>query len=128
LAGCDSQLAEQNKNRLVVDVQENLGALTVDPMRLRQILLNLLSNAFKFTKEGEVTLRARRITQCSQTQLRSAHAPLPRAGKFISEYSVQRTIRREMSDQLRDRLCSPDFPLKDVLSDPSRLIQSDCRV
>src|SRR5262249_23713469 len=34
------QLAEQNKNRLVVDAQENLGALTVDPMRLRQILLN----------------------------------------------------------------------------------------
>jgi signal transduction histidine kinase len=27
------QLAEQNKNRLVVDAQENLGALTVDPMR-----------------------------------------------------------------------------------------------
>jgi len=42
------QLAEQNKNRLVVDAQENLGALTVDPMRLRQILLNLLSNACKF--------------------------------------------------------------------------------
>jgi signal transduction histidine kinase len=59
--GTAGQLAEQNKNRLVVDVQENLGALTVDPMRLRQILLNLLSNAFKFTNEGEVTLRARRV-------------------------------------------------------------------
>jgi len=59
--GTAGQLAEQNKNRLVVDAQENLGSLTVDPMRLRQILLNLLSNACKFTKEGEVALRVRKV-------------------------------------------------------------------
>jgi signal transduction histidine kinase len=59
------QLAEQNKNRLVVDVRENLGALTVDPMRLRQILLNLLSNACKFTKAGEVKLAARKVSNGS---------------------------------------------------------------
>jgi signal transduction histidine kinase len=60
--GTARQLAEQNKNRLLNEVQEDLGTLTVDPMRLRQILLNLLSNSCKFTKEGEVALRGRRVS------------------------------------------------------------------
>src|SRR5207247_3238447 len=59
--GTARQLAEQNKNRLVVESPDNLGSLTVDPMRLRQILLNLLSNACKFTKQGEVRLRVKRV-------------------------------------------------------------------
>jgi signal transduction histidine kinase len=62
VVGTARQLAQQNKNRLVVEAPDNLGALTVDPMRLRQILLNLLSNACKFTKEGEVKLRASRVS------------------------------------------------------------------
>ena len=44
--GTAGQLAEKNQNRLVVEAQDNLGALTADSMRLKQILLNLLSNAF----------------------------------------------------------------------------------
>src|SRR5262249_21311100 len=58
--GTAGQLAEKNRNRLVVEAQENLGALTADSMRLKQILLNFLSNACKFTKEGEVALRVRK--------------------------------------------------------------------
>jgi signal transduction histidine kinase len=59
--GTAGQLADKNQNRLVVEAQENLGALKADPMRLKQILLNLLSNACKFTKEGEVALRVRKV-------------------------------------------------------------------
>jgi signal transduction histidine kinase len=61
VVGTARQLAEQNKNRLAVESSDDLGALTTDPMRLRQILLNLLSNACKFTKEGEVKLRVQRV-------------------------------------------------------------------
>jgi signal transduction histidine kinase len=61
VVGTARQLAEQNKNRLVVEVQDKLGPLTVDPMRLRQILLNLLSNACKFTKQGDVKLRVHKV-------------------------------------------------------------------
>jgi adenylate cyclase len=59
--GTAGQLAEKNQNRLVVKAQENLGVLTADSMRLKQILLNLLSNACKFTKEGEVALCVRKV-------------------------------------------------------------------
>jgi two-component system, NtrC family, sensor kinase len=61
VVGTARQLADYNKNRLTAEAPDDLGSLTVDPMRLRQILFNLLSNACKFTKEGEVKLKSRRF-------------------------------------------------------------------
>jgi GAF domain-containing protein len=59
--GTAEPLVEKNGNRLGVERGNDLGPLTADPMRLKQILLNLLSNACKFTKDGEVALRVRRV-------------------------------------------------------------------
>jgi signal transduction histidine kinase len=67
--GTARQLADQNKNRLTVEAPDDLGSLTVDPMRLRQILFNLLSNACKFTKDGEVKLRASRVNSRDWVEL-----------------------------------------------------------
>lgn len=52
-------LAEKNGNRLLVDA-ENLGGMRSDLVKVRQVLLNLISNACKFTQDGEVRLRVRR--------------------------------------------------------------------
>jgi len=61
VSGTSRPLAEQNGNRLVVECPADVGALQADPVRLRQTLLNLLSNACKFTKQGDVRLSVKRM-------------------------------------------------------------------
>jgi adenylate cyclase len=58
IVGTARPLAEQNKNRLSVECPADIPPISADAMRLRQILLNLLSNACKFTKGGDVRLNA----------------------------------------------------------------------
>jgi CheY-like chemotaxis protein/nitrogen-specific signal transduction histidine kinase len=53
-------LVEKNANRLVVEEAGGLGEMRSDLTKVRQVLLNLLSNACKFTKVGTITLAAAR--------------------------------------------------------------------
>jgi signal transduction histidine kinase/DNA-binding response OmpR family regulator len=53
-------LIGKNGNRLVIEREEQIGRAYQDLTKLRQSLLNLLSNAAKFTHEGTVTMRAAR--------------------------------------------------------------------
>jgi signal transduction histidine kinase len=55
-------LVTRNGNDFVVELGENLGTVLSDETRLRQVTINLLSNAGKFTCHGKVTLRANRVS------------------------------------------------------------------
>jgi CheY-like chemotaxis protein/nitrogen-specific signal transduction histidine kinase len=53
-------LIAKKGNGLVLDCPPGLGSMHSDATRVRQVLLNLLSNACKFTEGGTITLEARR--------------------------------------------------------------------
>lgn len=54
-------LASKNGNSLVINAPDDIGIMTGDETRLRQCLLNLMSNACKFTENGTVSLSAQSL-------------------------------------------------------------------
>ena len=61
------ELANKKTQEFRADIPPNLPPLTADPIRFKQILVNLLSNAMRFTPEqGRIVLTARQISTCAE--------------------------------------------------------------
>ncbi len=58
---------EKNRNTLQTFLPPELPLLVADPDRIRQVLLNLLSNAAKFTRNGAITIRVRPVPSAEMT-------------------------------------------------------------
>jgi len=60
IKGTVSPLIEKKANQLIVNCPEDLGTMYTDLTKIRQIILNLLSNAAKFTENGKIILEVSR--------------------------------------------------------------------
>ena len=69
VASTAQPLMPKNANQLMLQRGERLGRAHQDLTKLRQALLNLLSNAAKFTHEGTVTLRVERQSRAEDDWL-----------------------------------------------------------
>lgn len=72
-----SGLIAQKPIRLESDLPEQIPEVFADEARVRQVLLNLYSNAAKFTDKGSITLSVRLIEEGVQISLRDTGSGIP---------------------------------------------------
>jgi signal transduction histidine kinase len=56
VASTVDSLVKKKRNKLVVECRGELGSVKADLIKIRQMLFNLISNAAKFTEDGQITL------------------------------------------------------------------------
>ena len=84
-------LLTKNRNRIIVHSPENLGLIYADQTKLRQALLNLLSNACKFTEQGLITIRASAIPE-SESPAAEAEADMAQTSAHADSTTGERIL------------------------------------
>ncbi len=86
--------AEEKGIELLFDIDRDIpDALTGDPLRLDQVLINLATNAVKFTEQGEIIIAVKKLSESKQNQDK----------KILLEFSVQDSgigLSQDQIDQL----------------------------
>ena len=59
-------ITEKNRNKFELVLGENLGSMYADMPKVKQVLINLLSNAAKFTEDGTITLSVEKVKNNQQ--------------------------------------------------------------
>lgn len=54
-------ILNKNQNRLEIQAEQGLPGIYADPARISQVIVNLISNAVRFTSEGSITISIRRV-------------------------------------------------------------------
>jgi signal transduction histidine kinase/CheY-like chemotaxis protein/HPt (histidine-containing phosphotransfer) domain-containing protein len=83
------QLADDNRNALETRIDDEIPKVVVgDPMRVRQILINLIGNALKFTENGKVTVSVK--SELLSTESVTVLLKVSDTGIGISEENIAR--------------------------------------
>ena len=83
-------MAAKHNTTCTLRVDAGLEHVTADETRLRQCVLNLLSNAAKFTRDGAITVEAR---SCTHAERAAAAISVRDTGKGIAEQDLQRLFQ-----------------------------------
>ena len=91
-------LAASNDNGFKVNLQDALGSMTQDETKIRQCLTNFLSNGFKFTSNGTVTLDVDTFVEEGIEMIRFA---VTDTGEGMSEEGLSKVFREyEQAERL----------------------------
>lgn len=104
-------LVEQNGNTLVVHCADNMGVMRSDLTKVRQMLINLLSNAAKFTRHGTITLAVEWQDENGAVRRQDEDASFQLDQPESSNLARPEQVRRSKNDSTPLRLPSTSFIL-----------------